>query len=238
MMLLIGCDVSTPQRQSVSTSIDRTADNSTETGFDDCSSPRRRDGDSTEPRHAAETAAGVQQPCAEDPSPAAADNWYDGQLLAGSQLAPQGAGYVYSGDPDAEDSPSWGAATTISCLQAVGREFEATGLRLNVNDLSLRHGAHFPPHRSHQSGLDVDVRYVRRDGEDAPLDLRYHPEVYDPVATQDLMQLFVEHCPVEVIFADLERLQFSRSALGRDVHLLRQASGHSNHFHVRLRTAS
>lgn len=116
-----------------------------------------------------------------------------------------------------------------ACLEAVGRDFEATGLRVNVNDLSQQHG---------QNGLDADFRYVRRDGRDAALDLRYHPELYDAVATQDLMQLIIQHCPVEVIFADLAHLHFSNSALSRDHHVLRQASGHSNHFHVRLRSNS
>lgn len=175
--------------------------------------------------------------CEDDPS-RAEGTWYDGSLRGGINLNDRGTGFVHNTGTDAIDSDDWGTLRMIACLEAVGRDFEDTGLRVNVNDLSLRGGTHFPPHRSHQNGLDVDLRYVRKDGRDAPLDLRYHPEAYDAAATQELMRLFVTHCPVEVIFADLERLGFGRVASRGQQPVLRQASGHSNHFHVRLEAGS
>ncbi len=43
--------------------------------------------------------------------------------------------------------------------------------RINVLDISRQGGGPFLPHGSHQNGLDVDIRYVRNDGQDGPLDL-------------------------------------------------------------------
>lgn len=173
--------------------------------------------------------------CEDNPS-RAIGTWYEGHLEAGINLSDRGTGYLHNRGGDAVDSDDWGELTMISCLEAAGRAFEETGLRLNVNDLSRRRGRHFPPHRSHRNGLDADLRYVRLDGRDAPLDLRFHPEAYDADATQELMRLFVELCPVEVIFVDLDRLGFDNHALGRRQQFLRHASGHSNHFHLRLRS--
>ncbi len=179
--------------------------------------------------------------CEDDPS-RPMGSWYEGHLEAGINLSDRGTGYLHNRGSDAIDSDDWGALTMVSCLETTGRAFEDTGLRINVNDLSRRRGRHFPPHRSHRNGLDADLRYVRLDGKDAPLDLRFHPEAYDAEATQELMRLLVELCPVEVIFVDLERLGFdgntlNRHASGRGQHLLRHASGHSNHFHLRLQRA-
>lgn len=174
--------------------------------------------------------------CEDDPS-RAVGTWYEGHLEGGINLNDRGNGFVHHRGTDSVDSDDWADLTMIRCLEAVGRAFEDTGLRLNVNDLARRQGRHFAPHRSHQNGLDADLRYVRRDGKDAPLDLRFHPEAYDLEATQEVMRLLVEHCPVEVIFVDLERLGFDNGSLGQRHQVLRHASGHSNHFHLRLREA-
>jgi murein endopeptidase len=102
--------------------------------------------------------------------------------------------------------------------------------------LSLQAGGHFVPHAAHQNGLEVDVRYVRRDGHVAPLDIRQSPSDYDALTTQTLMQSFLRRCDVSTVFADLPSLSFTNEELDRPV--LVQAPGHSNHFHVRLRPPS
>ncbi len=171
--------------------------------------------------------------CDDDPSQARG-SWDGGEVAGAVNLSDRGGGYIHLRGSDPVDGDDWGILELISCIEAVGRAWKASGRRLNVNDLSQRPGGEFPPHRSHQNGLDLDARYVRRDGRDHPLDLRYHPEDYDPLATQELLRLFLEHCDVMFIFADLERLDFPVEALGAGADTLRYAPGHSNHFHVRL----
>jgi hypothetical protein len=82
----------------------------------------------------------------------------------------------------------------------------------------------------------VDVRYVRADGRSAPLDIRFEPDAYDPVATRALLNAFIEACSVQVIFTDLDFLQFGNEDVARKV--LVTARGHTNHFHVRMKGAA
>jgi hypothetical protein len=172
--------------------------------------------------------------CDRDPSRVEGEP-YRGRIASALNLSDRGAGYRHFRGGDPVDGDDWGSLALVDCLERVGRSFEASGRRVNVNDLSRRAGGRFPPHRSHQNGLDVDVRYVRQDGADAPLDLRFDPDEFDASATQQLFRLFVEHCPVRVILADVDRLGFGTAELGVPPGTLLFAPGHSNHFHVRLK---
>lgn len=173
--------------------------------------------------------------CDRDPS-AATGQPAGGALLRGVNLVDEGDGYVHLRGTDPVDTDDWATLALVNCLEAVGREAKTLDVRLTVNDLSRRPGGRFQPHRSHQNGLDVDVRYVRRDGRVAPLDIRQSPGAYDAVLTQALMQSFIRQCDVSVIFADLPSLNFTNDEVDRPV--LVQAPGHTNHFHVRLRGPS
>jgi murein endopeptidase len=161
--------------------------------------------------------------------------FYAGSLDHGVNLTDRGSGYIHLRGGDPVDADDWGSLALVSCIEAVGRAWEATGRRINVTDLSQRPGGKFRPHRSHQNGLDVDLRYVRKDGQDAPLDLRRNPEAYDTLATQELLRLFLQHCDVNLIFSDTGRLGFTDQELDPGRNVLTQAPGHSNHFHLRLK---
>lgn len=171
--------------------------------------------------------------CDEDPS-RPQGQWYQGELEGGVNLTDQGSGYIHYRGTDASDSDDWGALKLIDCIETVGRAWEGSGVSINVNDLSLRTGGSFTPHRSHQNGLDMDIRYVRADGRNAPLDLRYDPEAYDLLATQELFRQLIRSCEVEIIFVDTDRLGFTNRDLDPEQDYLYYAPGHSNHFHVRL----
>jgi murein endopeptidase len=175
--------------------------------------------------------------CDADPSHPVG-TFYAGGLDKGVNLTDRGSGYRHLRGTDPVDGDDWGSLALISCIETVGRAWEATGRRINVNDLSQRPGGRFRPHRSHQNGLDADLRYVRKDGQDAPLDLRRNPELYDPVATQELLRLFLSHCDVNVFFSDTGRLGFADQDLDADRQVLTYAPGHSNHFHLRLNPPS
>jgi hypothetical protein len=171
--------------------------------------------------------------CDTDPS-RPEGTFYSGRLDGGVNLTDRGPGYRHLRGSDAVDSDDWASLALVNCIESVGRAWEASGRRINVNDLSQRPGGRFRPHRSHQNGLDADLRYVRKDGADAPLDLRRAPEAYDAAATQELLRLFLRHCDVALFFADVDRLGFADSDLASDRDVLAYAPGHSNHFHLRL----
>ena len=57
-------------------------------------------------------------------------------------------------------------ATAIGQLEAAARAFAATGHgRVSVGDASFEHGGNIPLHKTHEVGLDVDVRPIRKAGE-------------------------------------------------------------------------
>lgn len=171
--------------------------------------------------------------CDADPS-SARGSYADGRLRGGLNLTDRGTGYRHHYGPDAVDSDDWATLEMINCLEAVSRRQQGVGRPLTVLDLSLRRGGPFPPHRTHQNGLDADLRYLRKDRRLAPLDLRLAPKEYARGATRQLFRALVRECAVAVILVDLDRIGFGNEVLDRPV--LVHAPGHSNHFHLRLET--
>jgi hypothetical protein len=119
-----------------------------------------------------------------------------GSLVNGVRLPVSGPGF-YTYDPATQRPPGgaereWGTSALVRQVIALGRWWAATHPkqpRLGIGDLSRPHGGTFTGpvvgHASHQNGLDVDIRLVRRDGAEAAAD----PSTYDPV----LNQLIVDH---------------------------------------------
>ena len=93
--------------------------------------------------------------------------------------------------------------------------------KVGVGNISLADGVKFDPHEGHQSGLDVDIRLIRKDGLELPV--RWTEAQYDGEATAKLIKLFFESNIVKVVyFNDLKiprvKLRFK----------------HDNHFHVTI----
>ena len=127
-----------------------------------------------------------------------------------------------------------GALELVACIENVGRKWKSSGLQVNVMDLGLNKGGRFSPHRSHQNGLDVDIRYVRKDGKNGPLDIKRSRSQYDTKQTKALINIILDTCNVDVIFVDMQYLGFSNDDLDSKAEHLVHAQGHSNHFHMRL----
>ena len=155
----------------------------------------------------------------------------DGQLEGGLNLPDRGSGYRHFLGTDRVDTDDWGTLPLLTCLEAVGRAVAGRNISMGVGDMSLRQGGAFPPHISHQNGRDVDLRYVRRDRRQVPLDLRFEPDAYDADATKAVFEAFFTHCNVDAIFVDIDRLDFTVS--GQEERII-HVGGHSNHYHVRL----
>jgi hypothetical protein len=123
-----------------------------------------------------------------------------------------------------------------------------------VGSISRPHGRRFPPHRSHQSGRDVDIRL--------PM-LPWFATAINPPAEQidwyavwGLIDAFLATGKVEMIFLDhkLQRpLYYAALSMGASVEeleqiitwprrdgnkgkkIIRHSSGHEGHIHVRIR---
>jgi penicillin-insensitive murein endopeptidase len=83
-------------------------------------------------------------------------------------------------------------------------------------------GIGYEGHRGHKSGRDVDIRLVRKDGEEMPV-TRFDAQ-YDQEATARLIGLLFESNIIDVIFFNDPMIPGVRP-LGR----------HDDHFHVTIR---
>lgn len=171
-----------------------------------------------------------------------------GALIGGVQM-PAGEGWEVV-DP----KRSWGTQETIAYLvSALGelRRRIPDAPRVFVGDLSREHGGALGPHRSHQSGRDVDLGYLHKPG----MHVWYQhasARTLDVAKTWALVRALVTETDVEAIFMDLGVQKLLKEhALGQgedrawldslfrfgSVHpapLIRQAWGHSSHMHVRF----
>lgn len=160
------------------------------------------------PVPAAATALVVATTAADPPAPPPeAVVWHDslalgtpnaGSLESGVRLPAEGVGY-YTYNPATQEPPggrdrTWGTAMLVREVRSVARWWASAhpnAPRLGIGDLAREHGGSFTGpvvgHSSHQNGLDVDVRLVRRDGAEEAVD----PSTYDRALTQDLVDRFI-----------------------------------------------
>lgn len=148
----------------------------------------------------------------------------------------------------------FGSAHTIAELQrAIAKLRHESSYRgeILVGAISLDGGGKFPPHRSHQSGRDVDIRLPVLPGigrRRSP-----HPDEVDWTATWALVQALLDGGQVQAVFLDTqlqrrlyeaarwqgvphERLAELLQALDpkRRGTVIRNAGGHDGHLHVRF----
>lgn len=134
----------------------------------------------------------------------------------------QGPGYYCR----QSDSRRYGLPETIEALKRIGllwsNEFP-NGPRVQFSDISPLGGGHFPPHASHQVGLDVDIRPVRKDTREEPT--RVGDTSYSFDRTKRL---------IEIIRANgILRVQ-TIAFLDYNIPGLARWSGHADHLHVRF----
>ena len=165
-----------------------------------------------------------------------------GFLRDGMNLRDQNLGYVHYLGNDNIDTDDWGTGHLLRLIEGSGRTWFTTVPRIQVLDLSLRQGGNWPPHVSHQNGLDVDIRYLRKDARDGiydTLNICTQGSLYDTLATLRLLETIVvengdgrEGRPfVELVFADTTCLGIANDP--RDPFIKHDAD-HRNHFHVRI----
>lgn len=137
------------------------------------------------------------------------------------QSPEEGSYYTYG-------TPTYGAgqyshANMITFLARL--EFwwgEIDNRKIGIGNISLANGVTYRPHHSHRSGLNVDIRPLRRDGQ--PIAVRCTDSAYDHQGTKRLIDLMWKTGMVtQVFFNDPNITNAKRLAY------------HDNHIHVDLK---
>ena len=156
----------------------------------------------------------------------------NGWLEGGINLTDAGRGYYHYYGSDPVDTDDWGTLALINMVEGGGRDWRERypTPRSGIGDMSLQNGGIWLPHSSHQNGLDVDIRYVRNDGQELPLNITDHPEDYDTLATVDLMNsLFQNGDCVLIVVSEVCGIIFEDIEVRYDT-----TNVHDNHFHLRI----
>jgi peptidoglycan hydrolase-like protein with peptidoglycan-binding domain len=123
---------------------------------------------------------------------------------------------------------NWGTGATIGQLEAAAAAFVATGHgRVAVGDLSFEHGGNIPGHATHEVGLDVDLRLVRKAGNQCSFGTNRRLASYDRAATRMLINAIRAAAPGHV-----KLIYFNDPVLIREG-LTTWYPAHDDHLHVR-----
>jgi len=149
---------------------------------------------------------------------------------------------------------AWGTQETVDALchalAAVARQHPGTA-PVSVGHLSARHGGPLRPHRSHQSGRDVDLGLYYSKGP-ARWYTRSNGENLDVARTWTLIRVLATDSDAEMILLDIhlqKRIEAHALSVGEDPDwvrllfygngvrppLVRHSPGHATHLHLRFR---
>jgi murein endopeptidase len=180
---------------------------------------------------------------------------HDGQLVGGMPML-EGPGRRLT----SERWKMWGSRRTVTMLDRVLVEWarvQPEGPEVLVGNLSTRKGGVLAPHKTHQSGRDVDLSYIAKwDGRSRVNWQQMNAQNLDARLTWKLLRLLVSEADVEVFYIDrslqeelLSYAQKSKRMSDVDLQewlevapgakrrgtLIRHVAGHRDHFHVRFR---
>ncbi len=174
-----------------------------------------------------------------------------GRLVNGEKL-PDGPGYQVRVQGNA-----YGTNDTVTllmtCLPKVKKKWK-NAPEILVGDLSREHGGRFPPHRSHQNGLDVDISYFHNVRPAPDYFREATPGTLDAEKTWFLLKTFIDTGRVDYIFVDysLQKALYDEAkkrgakakqldqwfqypnGKGMGEGLIRHSPSHKNHFHIRF----
>lgn len=155
---------------------------------------------------------------------------------------------------------SWGTDTTIQALMTLFKAYHDAfpeAAPINLGDISRRRGGRLKPHKSHQSGRDVDIGFAHLPSQDDEKQSerfkRASAENLDLEKTWFIVQTLARTGTVKVIYLDKtimkllynyvssrltqQQIKFFFSNprhLNSSDALLQHWPGHRNHFHIRF----
>ena len=123
---------------------------------------------------------------------------------------------------------NWGTGSAIGQLEAAAALFASRGHgRVSVGDASREHGGDIALHHTHEVGLDVDVRPIRRAENQCSWGTNWRSSSYDRAATRQLVKDIRATAP-----GHLKLVYFNDPVLIREG-LTRWFAGHDDHLHIR-----
>ena len=168
----------------------------------------------------------------------------NGRVINGVQMPPGDAWTVV--DPE----HSYGTQETIDFLKKAAHIVSSIhpGARLRVGHISGQRGGLLLPHRSHQSGRDVDIGLFHRTTVDWGAPKASRELLFDPVVSWTLIKALVKETDVQFVLLDHQLQQVLRDyalSIGESPawidriflkpgSLVRHAPNHHDHFHVRF----
>lgn len=123
-------------------------------------------------------------------------------------------------------SSRFGTPQTIAAWMTIGLSWlfaHPSGPRIGIGDISLRCGGPIRGHKSHQKGIDADVRLMRNDGKAEPT--VYTSSNYSRALTQELVNLIHSNGVARVQFILFNDPQVTG---------VKKWPNHHNHLHVRF----
>jgi peptidoglycan hydrolase-like protein with peptidoglycan-binding domain len=139
------------------------------------------------------------------------------------KLPKSGAGFTtYSRERDGADQ--WALPDVVCALLYLGSKRAGAFPDFSVGDMSKQGGGKFLGHSSHKDGQDVDIRPMRTDSQNAPVQYNWSP--YSRAHTRSFLQDLRRFCVIEaVLFNDPELVKEK---------LCKSYKGHDNHIHVKF----
>jgi murein endopeptidase len=150
--------------------------------------------------------------------------------------APEEAGYYVYGNkggvPGTGHLAQYAHPDLLSVIFYIEREWAAMcDRKFGIGNISIDGGFPYDGHATHQRGIEMDCRPVRKDYLTGPAArVSYRDAVYDQAATIKLIRLFAQHPDVRIIYFNDVEVQ---KAVGAPV---TSCAGHNDHFHVELRS--
>lgn len=139
--------------------------------------------------------------------------------------APQESGYYVYGTPG-NGRGQYAHPGLLSAIFMVERQWAAiSNIKFGIGNISLAGGPKFEGHGTHKSGLEVDVRPLRKDGKKEGV-TRFSEE-YDRVETAKLIALFLALPSVKLVYFN------DKSITG-----VLPMPSHDDHFHVLIKVPS
>lgn len=118
----------------------------------------------------------------------------------------------------------YGTKATVDTVVQICKDWHRNqGYKVGVGDISLIDGSPMPGHTSHRTGKNVDIRPMRLDHANEPVDI--FSADYDREATRLLVKSLLAHANVDqILFNDSE------------IEGVTPFAGHDNHLHVKMRS--
>lgn len=146
----------------------------------------------------------------------------DGRGYVMIPQSPEGVGYYTYGNPGFGVN-QYIHPKMLTLIFAVEREWQTMDCRqFGVGDISSAGGSAVDGHDSHRTGLDVDIRPLRKDGKH--IGCVYQDKEYDRAGTEKLINLFrtLAPAPLLILFNDTKIMG------------VRLWPRHDDHFHMQL----